>query len=124
MNSKRVSRAILIDERSDIYVEGIVAVLPFASLLTVDIDNRLSHCAVKVEDCTLTVLTHRERGTVPSSTNPRQRARTTSLLRCLLLAILYDSHSLLVYFLVEWSADSPVVWHIYHLPLAVIVTHG
>ena len=123
-DSKRVGTTILIYIRCGIDVEGRVAVLPFASLLAVDIDLGFGHGAVEVEDGTLCTSRHRELRSVPPYPNPGKRTGAAGLFGGLGFAVLHDGHVLAVEVHVEGTADGPVVRNGNLLPMAVVEVYG
>ena len=108
-------------EGSDIYAEGVVAVGPVASLLTVEIDGGLGHGTVEEEFGMGTVGGYLDDATVVALANPGQGTRASALLGGLSLAILFDSHALEVPLLVEGSGDGPVVGHADRCPVFEVV---
>ena len=100
--------------------EGVVAVGPMSSLVTIDIDMRVGHGTVENQLDMFIFLGHGECGPVVALTNPRQGARASRLLGGHVLAIFLDSNDLQVPFLVKRPVDGPVVGNGDILPIDLV----
>ena len=101
----------------DVYTEGVVAVGPVAGFLAVDVDGGLTHGTVEEQFGVTATGGDGEMALIESLANPGQASR---LLRFLLLAILFDGYYLQVPFLVEGTADGPVVRDADLLPTGIV----
>ena len=102
--------------------EGRISVGPGPRPLSIDIDHGLSHSTVEVKDVVLPIFRVAGDGSrIISFPYPGQGTGAPALFRLLLLAILLDGYILQVPFLVEGSANGPIVGHRDSLPRDAVV---
>ena len=101
--------------------EGVVAIRPISGIFAVDEHTRLSHGSIENEHGMRWQLLKVYGGAIEALTYPWKRSRTTRLLGFLFFAILNDGNILQVPFLVERSANSPIVRNGYVFPFHAIM---
>ena len=106
----------------NIEMEGVISIRPITYFLSVDIHFSMAHSPVEQDSSLLSLskLRYFKLGTVPSHADKRQTSCTTGMFQRLFLAVLRNSHFLLVVLGAERAVDSPVVRNRHRLPLTVV----
>lgn len=104
-------------------IEGIITIRPISNLLTIQINLGITHRPVKQDH---RPFTRSESGrlktdAVPTDTHEWQTTRPAGMLQSLLLAILGDSHLLLIVLGTERTINRPIMRNGYRLPGGIII---
>ena len=124
-NRQSVVCAVRIYIRSDVEVEGVVAIRPYPHLFSINIYMRVAHCAIKLNLHLLAFIKsrHVKVESVPACTRKRKSAGSAIVLNGCSLSVLHNGHAMNIVRLVKRPIDSPVVGHGHRLPLRVVEVH-